>query len=209
MYYDYGAGDVGSVLSLVWTVWRSLGTVLSIATYVLMALGLYTIAKRRGIRHAWLSWIPVGHYWILGCISDQYRYVAKGENKSKRKLLLVLSIVQMILSIVAVVMVIKSVITIVEASYGMNWEVIIAQVLKVILLVGLPMAALGIAILVICYMALYDLYASCNPQNKTLYLVLSIIFNVTMPFFVFFNRNKELGMPPRRETTWEQNWQEG
>ena len=30
-----------------------------IAAYVLRALGLYNIAKRRGINHAWMSWVPV------------------------------------------------------------------------------------------------------------------------------------------------------
>ena len=31
-----------------------------------------------------------------------------------------------------------------------------------------------------------------------LFLVLSIVFSVTEPFFLFFNRNKDGGMPPRR-----------
>ncbi len=208
MYYSYVFEVVETILSLIWSVWRSLGTVLSIATYVLMALGLYTIAKRRGIHHPWLSWIPVGNYWILGCISDQYRYVTKGENKSKRKILLVLGIAQIILGIVATVMAVKSVITLVGASYDMNWEMIITEILGIVLRVGLPMVVLSIVVLVVRYMALYDLYASCNPQNKTVYLVLSIIFDVTTAFFVFFNRNKELGMPSRREPTREQTWQE-
>ena len=30
-----------------------------IAAYVLSALALYTMAKRRGITHPWLSWVPV------------------------------------------------------------------------------------------------------------------------------------------------------
>ena len=31
--------------------------------------------------------------WVLGSLSDQYRYVVRGENKSKRKAMLVLSII--------------------------------------------------------------------------------------------------------------------
>ena len=45
-----------------WLVLRSLfGTpmLLSIAGYVLTALALYTIARRRGLRNPWLAWIPV------------------------------------------------------------------------------------------------------------------------------------------------------
>lgn len=72
---------------------------LAIASYVLMALGLYTVAKRRGIHKAWLAWIPVANVWLLGCISDQYRQVAKGQVKNRRKLLLTLQIVVVVLAI--------------------------------------------------------------------------------------------------------------
>ena len=58
--------------------------------------------------------------------------------------------------------------------------------------------ALGIAIAVVYFMAMYDIYTSCNPQNNVLFLVLSIVFTVTEPFFVFFLRKKDEGMPPRR-----------
>ena len=74
-----------------WLVLRSLfGTpmLLSIAGYVLTALALYTIARRRGLKNPWLAWIPVADCWLLGSLSDQYRYVVKGEHKSKRKILL-------------------------------------------------------------------------------------------------------------------------
>jgi hypothetical protein len=59
-------------------------------------------------------------------------------------------------------------------------------------------------------MALYDVYRSLDPANAVLYLVLSILFSPTEPFFLFFNREKDLGMPPRKrqpvyeqETTYE------
>ena len=74
-----------------WLVLRSLfGTpmLLSIAGYALTALALYAIAKRRGLKNPWLAWIPVADCWLLGSLSDQYRYVVKGEHRSKRKILL-------------------------------------------------------------------------------------------------------------------------
>ncbi len=84
-----------------------LASVLSIASYVLLALGLYTMAKRRGINKPWLAWIPVANVWLLGCISDQYRQVAKGEKKAKRKLLLTLDIVMIVLAVVLVAVVVS------------------------------------------------------------------------------------------------------
>jgi len=62
----------------------------------------------------------------------------------------------------------------------------------------LPLAGVAIAYAVIYYMALYDIFRSLDPNNCVLFLVLSIVFSVTEPFFLFFNRNKDGGMPPRR-----------
>ena len=56
-----------------------------------------------------------------------------------------------------------------------------------------------IAACVIRYMALYDIFRSLDPGNAVLYLVLSILFSPTEPFFLFFNREKDLGMPPRKQ----------
>ena len=49
----------------------------SIVMYVLNAVGMYRITKRRGIHHAWLAWIPVGCNWLLGsrCLSIQLLHI--------------------------------------------------------------------------------------------------------------------------------------
>ena len=177
--------------------------VFGIATYVLSSLAIYTIAKRRGLNKPWLAWIPVVNCWLLGSLSDQYRYVVKDENKSKRKSLLILSILTMVLSLTICVL---SVVIMVQAISGATSGVSDAYLLETIMgpLVGvlglcLPLIGIAIAYAIIYYMALYDVYKSLDPSNCVLFLVLSILFSVTEPFFLFFNRNKDLGMPPRKE----------
>ena len=44
---------------------------LAVASYVLTALALYTVARRRGLKNPWLAWIPVASAWIVGSLSDQ------------------------------------------------------------------------------------------------------------------------------------------
>ncbi|MCX7708596.1 MAG: hypothetical protein N2484_01975 [Clostridia bacterium] len=39
--------------------------IIGIVAYVLMALGLYTMAKNRGIENPWLAWIPIANLYIL------------------------------------------------------------------------------------------------------------------------------------------------
>ena len=75
----------------------SISSLISLAAYVFSSLAIYTIAQRRGIRHAWMAWIPMLNVWILGSISDQYRYVVKGQIKSKRKVLLALNILNVLI----------------------------------------------------------------------------------------------------------------
>ena len=176
---------------------------LGIAGYVLTALGLYTLAKRRGLNRPWLAWVPVINCWILGSLSDQYRYVVKGEIKSKRKVLLVLNLLSTALGTAIVAVAVAMVVNLTgDVFRGVGEEEMFRSVMGPmvgVLGLSLPMAGIAIAYAVIHFMALYDVYRSMDPVNCVLFTVLSILFGVTEPFFLFFSRNKDLGMPPRRQ----------
>lgn len=169
-----------------------------IASYVLSAMALYVIAGRRGIRNAWLSWIPVANCWILGSLSDQYQYVVKGQNRSKRKLMLVLNILVAVFTVMVSVL---AAVTVAGVFFSVNDAEMMRAIngpLLAILGVALPLACVSIAYTVIRFMALFDVYRSLDPGNAVLFLVLSIFFGIVEPFFLFFNRNKDEGMPPRK-----------
>ena len=176
---------------------------LGIVGYVFMALGLYTIAQRRGIKNAWLSWVPVVNCWIIGSLSDQYRYVVKGEVKNKRKTLLILNIITCIISVAMIVVSIGMIAGVAKSAIAGTGE---AEMMNAVFgpLLGilglcLPLLGVSIASAVVHYMAMYDIYTSCTPKNNVIFLVLSIIFSVAEPFFLFFTRNRDDGMPPRRQ----------
>lgn len=183
------------------------GTLVAVASYVFTALAMYTIAQRREIKKAWLAWVPVLNVWILGSISDQYRYVAKGEIRNKRKVLLTVSILQFIANTAAVIKVIVSVVLAVTGMAQGLQEAEIMRLALSCLAFSIPVLLLGILGLVFRIMALYDLYSSCDPANHILYLVLSLIpgiNRITQPLFLFLCRNMDGGMPPRRENPAEQ-----
>ena len=165
-----------------------------IAAYILTALAMYTVSRRRGLKKPWLAWIPVLNCWLLGSLSDQYQYVVKGENKNKRKWLLSLNIVKAVLISSVTVLGIVTACGIIFSINDAEMMRAINGPLMAILGLALPLAAAAIALCVIRYMALYDVYRSLDPGNAVLYLVLSILFRPTEPFFLFFNREKELGM---------------
>ena len=179
---------------------------LSLAAYVFTALAIYTIAQRRGIKKAWLAWVPVVNVWILGSISDQYRYVVKDQVKSKRKVLLGLNLANAVFTVAVSVSLIVTGISIFNAvlhhaaEEQLGWIAI--RGIGITLLLCLPMLVLSLIAFVFRAIALYDLYTSCDPQNNALYLILSLIpgiSQITQPLFLFLCREKDEGMPPRRE----------
>lgn len=170
--------------------------------YVIRSLSLHTISKRRGIRNAWLSWIPVGQEWVIGSLSDQYKYLTQGKIQSRRKILLGLNLVALVIGVVSAgISVSNSVQMIMGVSYGtMTEEAAIGSALSVMIAmaVALVSCALSIVTYVFRQMSMYDVYKSCKPNNAVVFLVLGILFGVTEPFFLLACRNKDDGMPPRR-----------
>ena len=171
----------------------------SIVTYILNSLGLYTIAMRRGIRHPWLAWIPFGMVWIQGSIADQYQYVAKGQVKNRRKVLLGLCITMVVLYLVMFGAMMALMINGISSGFDMaidESQMIVPGI--VMLVAGLAMMIIAVIMTVYQYICYYNLFQSCNPDNSATFLVLSIFFSFLLPFFVFALRKKDLGMPPKK-----------
>ena len=194
---------------------------LGLLVYILQAWALYTIAERRGIKKPWLAWIPVVNVWILGSISDQYQYVVKKQVKNKRKVLLGINIAIAVLVVIFVVALLCFFVSL--AMMGISMELFSSGnmpnsyiepstlnafsdeigVLLLICLTAFPMLVLAIVQAVFTYMALYDVYRSCDPKNSTVYTVLSIVGNFVIDgvccIFLMLCKEKDLGMPPKKE----------
>lgn len=183
---------------------------ISVAVYVFTALALYTIAKRRGIDHPWLAWIPFANTWLLGCISDQYRAVARGETTYRRRWLLFTEIACSVIAVLVVVLCFVMLMNMFSFSMGnlenldhmseaMEAELLSAIMGPAVGMVLLALVVIPVAIVnaVFSFIALHDIYKSCDPGNATLYLVLSIFISYVQPVFLFICRNKDGGMPVR------------
>ena len=191
----------------------------AVLVYILKALALYTIAKRRNIKKPWLAWIPVVNVWILGSVSDQYQYVVKRQVKNKRKVLLGLNIamaaIGSVVLIAAVWLFAVLLLTIISVPTMLDPETLVSNLMyyagtNVVLLnliglagiLAIPLAVVSVIQTVYFYMALYDVFRSCEPKNSTLYLVLSLVGNVVVEgaycIFLMLCKDKDLGMPPRK-----------
>ena len=173
--------------------------------YIMNSLALYKIAHRRGIRHAWLSWVPLGSDWVLGCISDQYQHRVLGKMKKRRQHLLLLRGLSILQYIVAMVLLF------VVLSQADQEQMLSAFSAMLILAVGV-WVAVGIIEAVIGWMATYDLFRSCEPKNGMVYIVSIVVIGYVMPMFAIIKEilmlavsGKDLGMtqPVLPQEPWE------
>ena len=154
--------------------------ILFLPGYILTGISLHSIANRRGIERPWMAWVPMMQLYTLGCISDQYQAIVLGKQKNKRAIMLLLVLALLI------------------AFSAMHMEVLSAaaeESLLPFLVIFVPAWCAGAALVVISFLALYDLYASCDPKHATVFLIFSILFSVTRPFFLLACRKKDLGFP--------------
>lgn len=172
-----------------------IGLVFQLAQYIFRSLGLYTIARRRGLRRAWLVWIPFGCDWIVGSIVDQYQYLSRGKVSGKRKILLGLRLAVFACGLVLIGMAIAFVIR----SSASGGNMLVAPAIGMVL-VFLAMAVTSVVLTVFWHICRYHLYQSCDPKNGVAYMVLGLVFPVLDAVFFFICRNKDDGLPSREET---------
>ncbi|MBQ7230775.1 MAG: hypothetical protein IJX04_07765 [Oscillospiraceae bacterium] len=155
--------------------------------WVLRSMSLHSIAKRRGIRNAWMAWIPIGSEWVLGSVADQYQHLVKGKITSRRKILMLLTVATGVAAVAYIAA---------AAVIGIQIEVEGRTDINPLVMIIPYLLVMGTVVsrLVFYHICNYDLYRSCRPNGATAFLVLGIIFPVCEPFFYLSCRNKDLGM---------------
>ena len=160
---------------------------LALVAWILRSMSLQMIARRRGIRNAWLAWVPLGGRWILGSLSDQYQHLVQGRIKSNRKLLLILSLASLLLGTTETVFTLVQ--NLADESQQMVATWTLAGMIPAMLRWGV-----SVGCLVFYHICNYDLYRSCNPKNAVVFLVLGILLPICEPFFYLACRKKDWGM---------------
>ena len=167
----------------------------SVIAYILTGKSLSAIARRRGIDKPWLAWVPVGCDWLLGCISDQYRYVTFGEESNRRGKLLKMNI--FLMAIAVVILILSGVMCAIGVLSGSE-DVILAMALFMMVL-AYGMIPVAVVYSINYYKSMFDLFRSCDPDKSLIYLLVSIFASFPLPFFLHSCKEKDLGMPPRKD----------
>lgn len=187
------AEDIGvlSGILAVYGVIFGFAGIIGIVCYVFQSIGLFRMAKNIGLNHAWMAWVPVLSTYTLGKIGSKY---IKKDGRPSAKFggwLLALEIAMVILLIGMIVAVVFLVINAIGMESGTNAtsETAFFGSLLIFVLVYLVFFAVAIAYSIIYYIALWRTFSIFDNSNATVFLVISIIFSVTLPFFIFAIRN--------------------
>ncbi|MBE5759400.1 MAG: hypothetical protein E7332_05180 [Clostridiales bacterium] len=144
-----------------------------IALYCFHSNALYTIAKRRRLRHCWMAWCPILSSYILGEIADQ-QLLAEGKNdRNYRMVYTIIQIVNFVFSIVSLL--------VSEGSFG-SFE---------------ALNSLISIVLIVCQALIFDsiLRSLYGPHHAGL-LVCSILFGaIVQTFALYLKKESDLGVP--------------
>ena len=181
---------------------------LPLALYVLTSLGLFCMARNRSVPHAWLAWIPLVRLYAAGSLSDQYQYVVRGKIRYRRRLLLILNLITGLLFLLFLNLVnkflseelLESILRFVYTGSFIPDSFWVHSPGALFHACGALALLLPLVLLrqIFYFMALWDIFRSCNQENAVIFLIISILFSFTRPVFLFFSRNLEYGMPPRK-----------
>ncbi len=149
-----------------------------LVSYIFTSLSYYTIAQRRQISNPWLAWIPVGNYWIIGSIADDYDK-RNGINRNWRKVLLTLALIIFSAFIVFYITFIVFCISMaVSTDFSSFTGAPPLEFISLIIFmyIGLFIAVIpSIALSACSYVCIYKVFESTVPEKSLKYFLLSLL----------------------------------
>ena len=179
----------------------AVSAVIGIAIYLLESISVYKMAKSAEIKNPWLAFVPVANDWVFGTLAEKYK--KKNGTKSAR-FGIILPVLEGIVLIESIALTIFTVISVKEITgYALDavntsTEMVPEQFMSLIPVIILYFALMAVAIAyaVVFFIALWRVYSSFDKSNATLYIVLSVIFTISVPIILFIIRNRKPEFDP-------------
>lgn len=181
------------ILLLVLCVTGVIATVFALIMYIFEAIGLYSVAKRRGLKHPFMAWIPYTNTYLFGKAAEQYETAVKGKSKNYKAILLSLSIILTAVTVLfsVVIYALSNSIVYLAQDCAYNSDAIVLIISLILLYIA--MLVVSVIYSVFYFIALHKIYRSFSTKSSTLLLIFSIIFPVIVPFVIFASRKKDDG----------------
>lgn len=174
------------IAQVIFTTFIAFSAIIALVLYIFKAIAIYKLSKNRGYKKPWIAFIPIVNSYLLGAVADNINMCIQ-KRTIFRYLLLVADGLTFAVSLMTYPMAYKMMNE--GFIYSENPAVIFDQMPSYMGISALS-GLLGLATIIITGFVLYRIYMDYAPQSGVVYLVLSLLFQVTMPFFLFSIRNK-------------------
>ena len=149
---------------------------IGLAGYVLNGVAFMKLAHQRGMKNAWLSWIPFANIYQQGAIADNIN--AQYQKRTKRGItMLVLNIIMLVLAVVIVALCYYPLLDLlVNYEYYAYFGYVpdLSPMIFALLLL-IPIAVLAIWQMVLQFISWYTIYKEYAPDNAGMYLALTLV----------------------------------
>ncbi len=162
--------------------------------FVMQAIALQTIAKRRGIAHPWLAWVPYGVNWILGAIASEYD-LKNGIKRRWDKVLLTVSVIIAAFEVLSyVAMFIGIIWTAMNMSGYMSEEdvLLFTMFMYIALIPTMLLVSVYSTLVTIC---IFKIFESTVPEKALIYFLIYLLVPFAAPICLFACRNKGYSLP--------------
>lgn len=175
--------------------------VVGLVFYLLEAIAGCKMAKSAQIKNPWLAFIPVADGWVYGTLAEKYK--KKNGTKSAR-FGIILPVLEGIVLMETIALTIFTVISVKEITgYALDAvntssEMAPEQFMSLIPVIILYFALMAVAFanIIVFYVALWRIYSAFDKPNATLYIVLSVVFTISVPIILFIIRNRKPEFDP-------------
>lgn len=156
---------------------------LLIGSFLLQAVSLCSIARRRRLSCPWLAWFPIASGWVLGNLSDDYQKKVRKKIRHKRRVLPALEG-----AIAFTLLASEKILDWLLGFWARHITVAICATQLLVLLLLWQIYRLR---------CLYDVYESCSPDSSVAFLIWSAVIPLLIPFFLLADRKSSFGMHRR------------
>lgn len=160
-----------------------------IFTYVMQAIALQTIAKRRSIAHPWLAWVPYGVNWILGAIVSEYD-LKNGIKRRWDKVLLTFSVIISAFEVLSYVAIFIGIIWTAMNMRGYMSEEDVRLLTMFMYIALIPTILLASVYSILATICVFKIFESTVPEKALTYFLIYLLVPFAAPICLFACRNK-------------------
>ena len=175
--------------------------------YVGMSLGSSRMARKVGMNHPWMFWVPGANVYALGKLADTQASLCEGKTTKFRKKLLVWTIILASAAVIwAIALTVTTAVAAVNGLLDDSGNVIVSDFSGSTALIGYFVALLisslllivpFIIYLVVYYKSLYRIYKLYAPGGAVGFTVLSFFAEPAIPILFLILSGKDPVLPPQ------------